>query len=123
MAQVRAAIGDRTDTVVLFELPDVLRVLRDAAFWDVYYEHCSYFSPGSLARLFRLTGFEVLRLEMDYDDQYILLEAKPVPAGAPGFTNRTVGASRGVRAGATTNDLPAGTAERDAFARPAPVIH
>ena len=41
------------DTVVLFELPDVARVLEEAAFWDIYYEHCSYFIAGSLARLFR----------------------------------------------------------------------
>ena len=62
---------------MLFELPDVLRVLREGAFWDIYYEHCSYFTPGSLARLFRPTGFEVLDLELDYDDQYILVEALP----------------------------------------------
>ena len=43
---VRRAIGDRLDTVVLFELPDVERVLREVAFWDVYYEHCSYFTLG-----------------------------------------------------------------------------
>jgi SAM-dependent methyltransferase len=74
---VRSTIGDRLDTVVLFDLPDVVRVLRETAFWDVYYEHCSYFSPGSLARLFRRAGFEVLSLERDYDDQYIVLEARP----------------------------------------------
>lgn len=87
MRTVRAAIGDRTDTIVLFELPDVKRVLEEVAFWDVYHEHCSYFSLGSLARLFRSTGFEVLHLELDYDDQYLLIEARPsatVPApGAP----------------------------------------
>ncbi|MBW3547775.1 MAG: methyltransferase domain-containing protein [Actinobacteria bacterium] len=77
MRSVRRAIGERTDTVVLFELPDVLRVLREVAFWDVYYEHCSYFSAGSLARLFRATGFEVLDLALDYDDQYLLIEARP----------------------------------------------
>jgi SAM-dependent methyltransferase len=77
MRRVRAVIGDRTDTVVLFELPDVLRVLQEVGFWDIYYEHCSYFSLGSLARLFRSTGFEVVRLELDYDDQYLLIEARP----------------------------------------------
>ena len=74
---VRRSLEDRPDTPVLFELPDVLRVLREVAFWDIYYEHCSYFTSGSLARLFRLSGFDVLDLELDYDDQYILLEARP----------------------------------------------
>ncbi len=83
MRSVRRAIGDRTDTIVLFELPDVLRVLREVAFWDVYYEHCSYFSAGSLARLFRATGFEVIDLALDYDDQYILIEARPSSTPAP----------------------------------------
>ena len=36
-----------------FELPDSRRVFDEVAFWDIYYEHCSYFTPGSLARLFR----------------------------------------------------------------------
>lgn len=57
---------------VFFELPDALRVLREGAFWDVYYEHCSYFTAGSLARLLRSTGFALDVLELDYDDQYIL---------------------------------------------------
>jgi SAM-dependent methyltransferase len=74
---VRRSLADRPGTPVLFELPDVMRVLREVAFWDVYYEHCSYFTAGSLARLFRRAGFDVLDVELDYDDQYILLEAKP----------------------------------------------
>jgi SAM-dependent methyltransferase len=83
MRTVRAAIGTRTDTTVLFELPDVRRVLEEGAFWDVYYEHCSYFSAGSLARLFRRTGFEVLDLWPAYADQYLIIEARPAITSAP----------------------------------------
>ena len=77
MRIIRGSLDDRPETVVLFELPDALRVLAECAFWDIYYEHCSYFTPGSLARLFRATGFDVLAVELDYDDQYVLVEAKP----------------------------------------------
>jgi len=75
--QIRSAIADRKNALVFFELPDVLRVLREGALWDIYYEHCSYFSRGSLARLFEACGFEVLDLELDYHDQYILIAAVP----------------------------------------------
>lgn len=73
---VRRSIGER-DLPVFFEVPDVLRVLRELAFWDVYHEHCSYFTLGSLARLFGSCGFEVLDLATDFDDQYLLIEGRP----------------------------------------------
>jgi SAM-dependent methyltransferase len=76
LTTLRAHIGAR-DVPVLFELPDTRRVLGEAAFWDLYYEHCSYFTADSLARLFHATGFEVLRVELAYDGQYLLLEARP----------------------------------------------
>jgi hypothetical protein len=84
IGSIRAAIGDRPDTLVLFEIPDIVRILEDLAFWDVYYEHCSYFSLGSLARLFRRAGFEVLHLETDFDDQYLMIEARPSTIPAAG---------------------------------------
>lgn len=74
---VRRAIGNRAETLVFFEVPDVTRVLRELAFWDIYYEHCSYFSLGSLARLFRSCGFRILDLAKAFEEQYLLLEAQP----------------------------------------------
>ncbi len=81
MRTIRRTVGDE-DTVVFFQVPDVLRILVERAFWDIYYEHCSYFSAGSLARLFRASGFDVLSVERDYDDQYLMIEARP-SRGAP----------------------------------------
>lgn len=77
MQMLRQTIGERTDTLVFFEVPDVMRVLREGAFWDIYYEHCTYFTAGSLARLFRATGFEIDDLYLDYDDQYLIITAYP----------------------------------------------
>lgn len=74
---IRRSIGERPEVPVLFELPDVVRVLDEVAFWDIYYEHCSYFSAGSLARLFRRGGFDVLSVALEYDGQYLVLEARP----------------------------------------------
>lgn len=66
---------------VFFELPETLRVLRDVAYWDMYFEHCSYFTPGSLARAFEGAGFSVYDVRLGFDDQYLMLEAYP-EAGA-----------------------------------------
>jgi SAM-dependent methyltransferase len=75
---VRRAIGDRPESLVFFQIPDMHRVLRDVAFWDIYYEHCSYFTSPSLIRLFEEASFEVERVWTDYDDQYLMIAAHPV---------------------------------------------
>jgi SAM-dependent methyltransferase len=77
LRMVRRAIGDRPKTLVFFEVPDVGRVLREIAFWDIYYEHTSYFTLASLARLFESCGFSVLRAGKGFDNQYLLLDARP----------------------------------------------
>ena len=77
ISSIRRMIGDRDDVSVFFETPDAKRVLGEGAFWDIYYEHCSYFSPGSHARLFRSHRFDVTELCLLFDDQYIIQYAKP----------------------------------------------
>jgi hypothetical protein len=74
---VRRSLGDQSNAIVFFQVPDVTRILQELAFWDIYYEHCSYLSLGSLARLFRHCGFDVVSLAKEYDGQYLMIEAKP----------------------------------------------
>lgn len=83
MHLIRESIGDRPQTDIFFELPAMERVLDEQAFWDIYYEHCSYFTLGSLSRLFRRTGFDTHTLYKVYDDQYLMIEAKPVEGPTP----------------------------------------
>jgi hypothetical protein len=84
---LRATVGDRPETVVFFMIPEITRILNLAAFWDVYYEHCSYFSPGSLARTFRLAGLDPIEVWTDYDDQYVLIAARPGRGEGPVLAN------------------------------------
>jgi hypothetical protein len=69
--------GERHPAAVyLFEVPDTARVLEEIAFWDLNYEHCSYFTVDTLAATFAAAGFAVERCELAYDGQYIVLEAR-----------------------------------------------
>lgn len=79
MHAIRQTLGSQAETGVFFQVPDAGRILREAAFWDVYYEHCSYFTADSLRGLFESSGFAVERVWTDYNEQYLMIEAHPLP--------------------------------------------
>jgi SAM-dependent methyltransferase len=81
ISKTRHSIGDNYKAKVFFQLPEARRILRELAFWDIYYEHCSYFSRGSLGSLFRKCGFDVIDLWTEYEDQYLMITAKPGTGG------------------------------------------
>ncbi|MEW6753862.1 MAG: class I SAM-dependent methyltransferase [Candidatus Latescibacterota bacterium] len=80
---LRRALDDQPQTAVFFMVPDAGPALRQAMFWDIYYEHCSYFTAPSLAHLFRSCGFDVLDVQRVYGDQYLALEARPASRWRP----------------------------------------
>jgi hypothetical protein len=83
VGMVRQALEGQEDTCVFFQVPNARRVLQDGAFWDIYYEHCSYFTAQSLSNLFTRSGFAVDRVWTDYDDQYLMIEAWPASTRRP----------------------------------------
>jgi SAM-dependent methyltransferase len=77
MSLVRRTLGERRDSAVFFEVPNVRSILQDGAVWDLIYEHCSYFSSTSLAYLFRRCGFAVCDASEAFGGQYLCIEALP----------------------------------------------
>jgi SAM-dependent methyltransferase len=76
------SVANSGDSIVFFQVPDVDRILKEAAFWDVYYEHCSYFNAASLKQLFTRTGFAVQRIWTGYDGQYLMIVVTPAEHGS-----------------------------------------
>lgn len=77
IATIRAGLTEAHGTVVFFQVPETRRILQHCAFEDIYHEHCSYFTEASLRRLFERCGFDVSRTAIEYDDQYLTIEAIP----------------------------------------------
>lgn len=73
---LRRSAAHTDGSIVYLEVPDTLRVLREHAFWDIYYEHASYFTGGSLARTAARAGLAPVRLELGFDDQVWQCDAR-----------------------------------------------
>jgi SAM-dependent methyltransferase len=69
------AVKGNPDAIVFFQVPESMRIFQTCAFEDIYYEHCSYFTAGSLRRLFQRYGFAPLRMTTEYAGQYLTIEA------------------------------------------------
>ena len=69
---IRKHMERNPGSVLLIEVPDARRIWANIAFEDVYYEHCSYFTAGTLSASMRRAGFSVLDLRREYDDQYLV---------------------------------------------------
>jgi len=77
LSGLRRTLGDRRETVVVFEVPNALDMLQRADLWDVIYEHPIYFTPLALERLLRSAGFDVHRVRPAYEGLFLIIEASP----------------------------------------------
>jgi hypothetical protein len=83
VTMIKRSITNHLAPIIFIQVPDVTRILNKTCFEDIYYEHCSYFSPYSLASLFNKCGFGIIRLSSTYDDQYLMIEAQPYKNDLP----------------------------------------
>ncbi len=76
LTTVRSALALSPRARVFFETPELGWILRNRVSWDLFYEHCSLFTPGSLRTVFEHAGFEVDQVMLTFGDQYMWLEAR-----------------------------------------------
>jgi SAM-dependent methyltransferase len=88
IGNVRHAIAHSPRAVFFIQVPNFDYILRERAHWDIYYEHCSYFTAASLCDLLERARFEILRTWTDYNDQYLMVEARPRRSGTTRRSNR-----------------------------------
>ncbi len=58
-----------------FEVPDLDWILRNEAFTDFCYEHCNYFTVGSLEQALLVAGFDPVSSGAGFGGQYLWVEA------------------------------------------------
>jgi SAM-dependent methyltransferase len=75
LKMVRNSLTKKNDPIVFFQIPATERILEEVAFWDIYYEHCSYFTEKSIANLFIKAGFSIEEIWKGYNDQYLMIAA------------------------------------------------
>jgi len=74
---LRRVLEESPAARIYFETPCIEWILRNQVLWDVFYEHCSYFRPASLAYAFERAGFSPRRIRHVFSGQYLWLEASP----------------------------------------------
>lgn len=77
LGAVRRTLGDRLDAAVYLEVPDGRFTFERQGIWDLLYEHCSYFTEPSLARLLRESGFEPVEIRSSFEGQFLSAHARP----------------------------------------------
>ncbi len=82
LSEIRQA---STGARVFVETPDVEWILRNEVVWDLFYEHCSYFSPQSFATAFGRAGFTDVKSTRIFGGQYLWVEASGEAAQSDAF--------------------------------------
>ncbi len=80
---VYRAVRHRPDLPVYFEVPNAEYILRERATWEIIYQHCSYFTKPSLARLFEQSGFVVHEVAEQFDGQFLAITATAARSPEP----------------------------------------
>jgi 2-polyprenyl-3-methyl-5-hydroxy-6-metoxy-1,4-benzoquinol methylase len=69
-----SAVEDMPGVRFFFETPSIEWILDQSAFWDIFYEHCNYWSARSMRALFESAGLAVDNVRTIWRDQFLWIE-------------------------------------------------
>ena len=72
---LRLIINKNPKSTVFTETPRLEWIIEKFAFFDFFYEHCSYFSEASILKLFQQLGFKDVDVSKVFCDQYMLVKS------------------------------------------------
>ena len=75
LTHIRASMSNANSRLFL-QVPNMTQILDESRFWDIYYEHCNYFTKESLNNLLSLSGFKTEKTWTAFGGQYMLAIAK-----------------------------------------------
>lgn len=73
----------RDGGLLFLETPALEWILSGVVFWDLFYEHCGYFTKTALANAAQAAGFEILELRPVFGAQYLAVTARAVDRPPP----------------------------------------
>jgi SAM-dependent methyltransferase len=80
---VGRTLEHRPNGVAYFEIPDARHTLENHVYWNLVYEHRTWFVPDSARTLFDAAGLEVTDVSRCWHDEYLGIEAKPSAGSSP----------------------------------------
>ncbi|OMQ41716.1 hypothetical protein BKP54_27845 [Ensifer sp. 1H6] len=80
-------LGQAAPNIPIYvEVPEVEWIFENGAFWDFCYEHCNYFSSGSLRNALHLAGFTDIEQSPSFGGQYQWAIGRANSVAAPPVT-------------------------------------
>jgi hypothetical protein len=97
LAAMRAQMQALPEAVAFIETPTVRWILEGGVFWDLFYEHCSYFDTTTLPWACQRAGLQPEAVQLAFEGQYQWVVARsgedavePAILAEPGVTARLV---------------------------------
>lgn len=90
VSMIRKAIPLRQNPHLYFEVPSFEWICDNLAFWDIFYEHCNYFTVEAISSLMQRCGFVVDRIESAFSGQYLSLDLSVADLSREGPTSSSI---------------------------------